>query len=89
MKSVLEKLKSRKLWAALAGLLAGLAIALGADESVLVKVSGAVTAAASVITYIAAEGRIDAAGVAGAAQAVQEALDAIASPGTDGEEKDN
>jgi len=56
-----NKLSSRKLWAALAGLAAGLAMAFGLDEDIISMVAGAVTTSASVIAYIVTEGRIDAA----------------------------
>lgn len=51
-----RKLTSRKLWAALAGLSAGLAMAFGLDEAVISTVAGAVVAVASVATYIVTEG---------------------------------
>ena len=56
-----KKLTSRKLWAAIAGLVAGLAMVFGLDADTIAVVSGAVTSAASVIAYIVTEGRIDAA----------------------------
>ena len=78
MKAFLKKLSSRKLWAAVAGLATGLAMVFGLDEGVITTVAGAVTALVSVVTYIAAEGRVDAAAVAGAAQAVEAARSALA-----------
>ena len=63
MKTLKQKLSSRKLWAALAGLVAGLAIVFGLDESIMTQVSGAVVSVASVIAYIVTEGKIDAAAV--------------------------
>ena len=59
-----KKLTSRKLWAAIAGLIAGLAMVFGLDADTITVVSGAVTSAASVIAYIVTEGRIDAANAA-------------------------
>ncbi len=56
-----RKLMSRKFWTAAAGIITGIALILGADESTLSSVSGAVTALASVLVYIITEGRIDAA----------------------------
>ena len=61
-----RKLTSRKLWAALAGLSAGLAMAFGA-----------VVAVASVATYIVTEGRLDAEGIKKAVESVQEAVEAV------------
>lgn len=63
-----EKLSSRKLWAAVAGLIAGLAMVFGLDENVITSVAGAVVSVASVITYIVTEGKIDAEGVKGAVE---------------------
>ena len=49
-----RKLSSRKLWAAAAGIVTGLAMVFGL---------GAVVSAASVIAYIITEGKVDAEGV--------------------------
>lgn len=62
---VLRKLASRKLWLALAGVATGIAVILGVEGSEITTVAGAVTAVASVITYIMTEGRIDAVAVGG------------------------
>lgn len=56
-----RKLSSRKLWAAVAGVVAGLAMVFGLDENTITTVSGAVVSAASVVAYILAEGKVDAA----------------------------
>ena len=72
-----KKLSSRKLWAALAGLVSGLAMAFGLDESVMTQVTGAVVSVASVIAYIVTEGKIDAAAVGQAAEDVAEAVDSV------------
>lgn len=77
MRSIGQKMKSRKLWAAIAGIVTGLAMVFGLDEGVISTVAGSVTAVASVIAYIIAEGKIDAAAVKNAADAVHEAGDAI------------
>ena len=69
MKTIGEKLKSRKLWAAVAGLVAGLAIVFGLDEGVMTRVTGAVVSAASVVAYIVTEGKIDSAAVVAAEDA--------------------
>lgn len=71
------KLASRKLWAAIAGILLGGALAFGVDGDTITTVAGAVTALCSVVTYILTEGKIDAAAVGQAAGAVQDALDAV------------
>jgi len=81
MQTMLKKLTSRKLWAAAVGIITGLAMAFGLDEGTISTVAGAVTAAASVVVYIATEGKIDAAAVATAVEAAQEAAETVA--GTD------
>lgn len=75
---LLNKLKSRKLWAAMVGVIVGVAMMFGIDPNVAETVSGAVISVVSVVTYIITEGRIDAAAVGGAAQKVQDAMDAVA-----------
>lgn len=77
MNSVMKKLSSRKLWAAVAGLVAGLAMVFGLDEGIITTVSGAVVTVASVIIYIVTEGKVDAAAVKKAAEEVQKAGDAL------------
>lgn len=74
---ILRKLSSRKLWAAVAGIVTGLAILFGLDESIITTVGGALVSVVSVVTYIVTEGKIDAAAVGDAAQAVQDALEAV------------
>lgn len=56
-----KKLSSRKLWAAIVGVVVGLAAAFGLDESEWVQIAGVVTSAASVVSYIFGEAKIDAA----------------------------
>lgn len=58
-----DKLTSRKFWAAIAGVVVGIALAFGVDGDTITDVAGAVTALASVVTYIITEGKIDAAAV--------------------------
>ena len=58
-----RKLSSRKLWAAAARIVTGLAMVFGLDEGTMTQVSGAVVSAASVIAYIITEGKVDAEGV--------------------------
>lgn len=74
---ILRKLSSRKLWAAVAGIVTGLAILFGLDESIITTVGGALVSVVSVVTYIVTEGKVDAAAVGDAAQAVQDALEAV------------
>ena len=58
-----RKLSSRKLWAAVAGIVTGLAMVFGLDENTITTVAGAVVSAASVVAYIMAEGKVDAEGI--------------------------
>ena len=58
-----RKLSSRKLWAAAAGIVTGLAVVFGLDEGTMSSVAGAVVSAASVIAYIITKGKVDAEGV--------------------------
>lgn len=74
---ILKKLESRKLWAAVGGVLIGVLMISGVDPSAVETVSGAVVAVVSVVAYIITEGKIDAAAVGDAAQKVQDAVDAV------------
>lgn len=77
MKTFKDKITSRKFLAAIAGLVTGLAMVFGLDESIVSQVSGAVVSVASVIAYIITEGKIDAAAVGQAAEDVAEAVDSV------------
>lgn len=77
METLKRKLTSRKLWAAVAGVVTGLAMVFGLDEGVISSVAGAVVSLASVITYIVTEGKIDAEGVKQAIEDVQDAVEAV------------
>lgn len=56
-----QKLASRKLWAALVGVVVGLAAAFGIGEGEYTEVAGVVTSCVAVVSYIFAEGTVDAA----------------------------
>ena len=58
-----RKLSSRKLWAAMAGIVTGLAMVFGLDENTISSVAGAVVSVASVVSYIITEGKVDAEGI--------------------------
>lgn len=77
MKNMLRKLSSRKLWMAIAGIATGVAMALGADTNDISTISGAMTALASVVTYIVVEGSVDAEGVKNAIEATQDAVEVM------------
>lgn len=69
-----RKLSSRKLWAAAAGIITGLAMVFGLDQSTISNVAGAVVSVSSVVAYIITEGKVDAAGVKKAVEDVQSAI---------------
>lgn len=77
MKDFFSKLKSRKLWAALTGLAAGLAIIFGVDEGVINNVAGAVVSAVSVVTYIITEGKIDVAAIGKFAEQINQTVNVL------------
>lgn len=60
METLIRKLSSRKLWAAIVGVAVGLAAAFGITEGEWAQVAGIVTSAASVVAYIFGEAKIDA-----------------------------
>lgn len=77
METLKKKLSSRKLWAAVAGIVTGLAMVFGLDENVVTSVAGAVVSLASVITYIVTEGRVDTAAIKGAVEEVQDVIEVM------------
>ena len=76
-RTLTQKLKSTKLWACIAGVGVGIAIYMGADADTIQTVAGAVTALASVITYIITEGRVDFAAVTQTVELIGEAVEAL------------
>lgn len=72
-----RKLSSRKLWAAVAGIVTGLAMVFGLDENTISTVAGAVVSVASVVAYIMAEGKVDAESVRNAVEGVQDTVGAV------------
>lgn len=77
METLKKKLTSRKLWAAVAGVITGLAMVFGLDEGVINTVAGAVVSVASIMTYIITEGKVDAEGVKNAVDSVQDAIEEV------------
>lgn len=77
METLKRKMSSRKLWAAIIGVLTGIAMIFGLDGEVIETVSGAVVAVGSVVAYIAAEGKIDAERVKATVEKVQDATEAL------------
>lgn len=84
MSNVIRKLTSRKLWLAIAGVTTGIAMILGVNGSDITSVAGAVTALASVITYIITEGKIDAESVKTAVENTQSAVETLEGVDDDG-----
>lgn len=80
MKEFLNKFKSRKFLTCIAGIVMGACMYFGLDMSAIDKVSGAVLAISSIITYIYTEGKIDAAAagqIKDAVDKVENAVDAV------------
>lgn len=75
--SILRKLKSRKLWLAIAGVATGIAMVFGVDGSEITTVAGAVTTVISAIAYIIVEGKVDAESVKNAILEVDNATELI------------
>lgn len=63
-----QKLTSRKLWIAFAGMAAGFALAFGAAAETAETISGCILSVASVIGYLVGEGLVDARRAAAQAQ---------------------
>ena len=63
-----RKFTSRKFLAAAAGIVVGLAMVFGLDESTISNVAGAVVSVASVVAYIVTEGKVDAESVRNAGE---------------------
>lgn len=77
METLKRKLSSRKLWAAVVGVLTGIAMIFGLDGDTIETVSGAVVAVGSIMTYIAAEGMVDAERVKETVGKVQDAIEVL------------
>ena len=77
MKEFLEKLKSRKFLACVAGVIVGVCMMFGLDDGTIDSVAGAVMSLGSIITYIYTEGKIDAAAVGQIKDTVDDVKDAI------------
>ena len=77
METLKRKLSSRKLWAAIVGVITGVAMIFGLDGDTIKTVSGAVMAAGSIMTYIMAEGMVDAERVKDAIDKVQDVIEVL------------
>jgi len=79
--NIKQKLSSRKLWAAVAGVVTGLAMVFGLDETVISTVAGAIVAVMSVFTYIVTEGKVDAERIKNTIEDIQESIKAVEGSG--------
>lgn len=77
MSNVVRKLSSRKLWAAIAGVVVGLSMVFGLDETVISTVSGAVVSVMSIVTYIITEGKVDAEDVKNTIGIIQDGIEIV------------
>ena len=77
MSNFIQKLTSRKLWMAIAGVATGIAMVFGVETTDIGTVAGAITALVSVVTYIIAEGKVDAESVKNTVINVQDAFDVL------------
>lgn len=77
MDRLFQKLTSRKLWLAIAGIATGICMVLGIDGGEVTSVAGGVVALISCVTYIFVEGKVDAERVKNAVESTQEAIEAI------------
>ncbi len=62
MHTLIRKLSSRKFWIAVVGIIVGIAATFGITESDYNEIVGGVMIISSIVSYINAEGRADAAG---------------------------
>lgn len=77
MHNFINKLKSRKFLTCVAGVVMGICMVFGLDESAVSTISGAVVAVLSTVMYIYTEGKIDAAAVKNAADKVENAVNEV------------
>lgn len=57
---IIQKLTSRKFWAAIVGVIIGVAAAFGIDSNEYAQIAGIVTSAISIFGYMFIEGKVDA-----------------------------
>lgn len=67
-----QKLSSRKLWAAVVGVIVGLAAAFGIEENEYAQIVGVVGSVVSAVSYIFGESAVDAAREKGKTEETQE-----------------
>jgi hypothetical protein len=77
MKQTLQKLTSRKFLLSVISMLAGIAALCGADETIVAIIAGAAMTVLPALVYCITEGRIDAASVHAAKEAVMDAAESL------------
>lgn len=82
MKQTLQKLTSRKFLLSAISMIAGIAALCGANETVVAIVAGAAMTVLPALVYCITEGRIDAASVLAAKQAVADAAKSLGADDT-------
>lgn len=76
-RTIKQKLKSTKLWCALAGIILGVVLSIGgaSTESDIQTIVGCVTSLISAVTYIITEGKIDAASASAIGVSIQKLIE--------------
>ena len=76
-KEFIGKFKSRKFLSCVAGVIIGICMMFGLDETAVNTIAGAVTSLGSIVIYIYTEGKIDAAAINGIKETVEKVTDAV------------
>jgi hypothetical protein len=76
MKNFIKKLTSRKFLSCAAGVIIGVCMIFGLDESAVNTIAGAISTVSSVVIYIYSEGKIDATAIGKIKDAVDKVKDA-------------
>lgn len=79
MQNFLSKLTSRKFLTCAAGIVLGVCMVFGLDQGTVSTIAGAIMSVASIVSYIIAEGKIDAAAIPDVVDKVTDAIDAVES----------
>ena len=77
MQTFIKKITSRKFLTCIAGVVLGICMIFGLDENTVSTIAGAITAIASIVSYILSEGKIDAAAVKDTVEQIEGAVEAV------------
>ena len=77
MQTFIKKITSRKFLTCIAGVVLGMCMIFGLDENTVSTIAGAITAIASIVSYILSEGKIDAAAVKDTVEQIEGAVEAV------------